>query len=90
MRVRITKVLTGSIDGIQLSKLSMGQVYDVHTTLGCYLLSEEMAEPAPNAVTTAILPVEKQMFRDEPRRSVILPRSFATDRPAPKKPEPES
>ncbi|HTI42479.1 MAG TPA: hypothetical protein VL693_11695 [Vicinamibacterales bacterium] len=44
MRVRITKALAGSIDGIQLSRLSKGRVYDVNTSLACYLLSEEMAE----------------------------------------------
>jgi hypothetical protein len=83
MRVRITKTLNGSIDGIQLARLSKGQVYDVNTSLACYLLSEGMAEPAPNDTPTAILPVEKQMFRQEPkatRKGVVLPRSLAADR----------
>jgi hypothetical protein len=83
MRVRITKTLDGSIDGIQLARLSKGQVYDVNTSLGCYLLSEGMAEPAPNETRTAILPAEKQMFRQEPkpvRKGVVLARSLAADR----------
>jgi len=64
MRVRITRTLVGSIDGIQLSRLSKGQVYDVYTSLACYLLSEQMAEPAPQEEPTAIVPVEKQVVRN--------------------------
>ena len=83
MRVRITRTLNGSIDGIQLSRLSKGQVYDVNTSLGCYLLSEGMAEPAPSDSPAAILPTGQQMFREAPkavRRGVVLPRSLAADR----------
>ena len=83
MRVRITKRLEGSIDGIQLSRLSKGQVYDIATSLACYLLSEGMAEPASSDEPTAVLPVEKRMF-DQPvdtrPKSLILPRSLAADR----------
>ena len=83
MRVRITENLTGSIDGIRLSRLSKGQVYDVNTTLGCYLLSEGMAEPAAPTEPVAVLPIEKQMFRKPPvvvRKGIVLPRSIAADR----------
>jgi hypothetical protein len=93
MRVRITKSLTGSIDGIQLSRLSQGHVYDVNTSLGCYLLSEEMAEPAPNESPTAILPVEEQLFRKAPTVSttgVVLPKSTAADRVKRRREDPES
>jgi hypothetical protein len=87
MRVRITKVLTGSIDGIQLSRLSKGQVYDVYTSLACYLLSEEVAEPALDDAPTAILPLEKKLFQQpaETRRGIVLPRSLAADRNRKKK-----
>jgi hypothetical protein len=85
MRVRITKTLAGSIDGIQLSHFTKGQVYDVYTSLACYLLSEQMAEPAPNDQPTAQLPIEKQMFGSlplpEPRKTLVFPRSIAADRP---------
>ena len=93
MRVRITKTLTGSIDGIQLSRLSRGQVYDVYTSLACYLLSEEMAEPALNDEEPSILPLEKKLFQQPVsiRTGVVLPRSLAADRrskkPRRKKPE---
>jgi len=45
MRVRITKLLSGSIDGIQLSRFIAGLTYDVGTTVGNYLLSEGVAVP---------------------------------------------
>ena len=82
MRVRITKTLSGSIDGIQLSRFSWGHVYDVSTTLGSYLLAEGMAEPAPND-TPALLPVEEQMFKNASSipRGVVPPKSTAADRP---------
>jgi hypothetical protein len=82
MRVRITKPLSGSIDGIQLSRLSKGHVYDVYTSLACYLLTEGMAEPAPDDHPIAVFPIENQTFRQpiETRKGIILPRSLAADR----------
>ena len=83
MRVRITKALAGSIDGIQLSRLSQGQIYDVYTSLACYLLSEGLAEPAGNEEPTAVLPIENKMFErpiETRTKGVILPRSLAADR----------
>jgi hypothetical protein len=83
MRVRITKTLAGSIDGIQLSRLSKGHIYDVNTSLACYLLSEEMAEPAGDDEPTAVLPAENRMF-DAPigarTKDLTLPRALAADR----------
>ena len=46
MRVRVTRQLRGSIDGIQLDHFKVGTVYDVGVTVGCYLLAEGAAEPA--------------------------------------------
>lgn len=83
MRVRITKTLTGSIDGIQLSRLSKGQVYDVYTSIACYLLSEKMAEPAPEHEPTAA-----QNHKPEPASSLkpfSLLQAIAADRPQRKK-----
>jgi hypothetical protein len=86
MRVRITKTLTGSIDGIQLSRLSKGQVYDVYTSLACYLLSEKMAEPAPEHELTAALPMENQKPQPAAASSrSTLPRAIAADLPRHKK-----
>ena len=69
MRIRITKVLQGSIDGIQLSRLVQGQVYDVNTSLACYLLSEQMAEPA-HGESRATLAAEKKTVAPVVPRSV--------------------
>ena len=89
MRVRITRTLTGSIDGIQLSRLSKGQVYDVYTSLACYLLSEQMAEPAPEKEPTAIVAFENQTSRGPerpaPTKSIQRPRAIAADRSRRKK-----
>jgi hypothetical protein len=46
MRVRITRRLSGSIDGIQLGRFVAGLTYDVGTTLGNYLLADGYAVPA--------------------------------------------
>jgi hypothetical protein len=80
MRVRITTALTRSIDGIQLARLVKGQVYDVNTSLACYLLSEKMAEPAISEQSPA--PIEKSPVHREPqsRRAPVVPRSIAADR----------
>lgn len=43
MRVRITRPLSGSVDGIELSKFREGLTYDVGTTVGNYLLSQGWA-----------------------------------------------
>ena len=82
------------------SAISDGTKYDVYTSLACYLLSEEMAEPAPNVEPVEILPGESQerhenqpsqMFPDlEPGDSSRVisfprPRSTAADRSRKKK-----
>ena len=57
-------------------------MYDVYTSLACYLLSEEMAEPALSEESVSILPVEKKLFEQPaaPRTGIVLPRSLAADR----------
>jgi hypothetical protein len=83
MRVRITRALRGSIDGIQLSRLAEGQVYDVNTSLACYLLSEEVAEPASNDESSAVPGVVENGAATRPgetRAGTVLPRALAADR----------
>jgi len=68
---------------MQLSRLSKGQVYDVYTSLACYLLSEQMAEPAPHEEPTAILPGENKVFQKPESadpKVVSVPRAIAADR----------
>jgi hypothetical protein len=46
VRLRITRALSGSIDGIHLSHFVVGDVYEVGTSVGSFLLSVGAAEPA--------------------------------------------
>ena len=82
MRVRITRALKGSIDGIQLSRLEEGHVYDVNTSLACYLLSEQMAEPASDEKSASARRIDTDATgrSAETRKAPVLPRSIAADR----------
>ena len=91
MRLRITKQLHESIDGIQLSAFRPGYVYDVGTTVGNYLLAVRAAEPVADDHPFLILPPERHLFYPQPpriippsqkqaRRSVVAGRAEAADR----------
>lgn len=45
VRLKITRALSGSIDGIQLSHFVVGHVYELTTPVGSFLLSVGAAEP---------------------------------------------
>ena len=62
VRLRITRTLGGSIDGIHLDRFRHGRVYEVRTLLACYLLAEGAAEPVSNDTPAEILPPEQQLF----------------------------
>lgn len=44
VRLKITRQISGSIDGIQLQRFTPGQIYDVSASFGSYLLTERAAE----------------------------------------------
>lgn len=67
MRVRITRPLSGSVDGIDLSRFVEGLTYEVGTTIGNYLLSQGWAV-LTSGDTTPFLPL-RRMF---PRPSVLI------------------
>ena len=46
MRLKITRAISGSIDGIQLSHFVVGCVYDVAASVAAFLVSVGAAEPA--------------------------------------------
>jgi len=48
VRLKITRQITGSIDGIQLQRFTPGQIYDVSASFGSYLLAERAAELVPD------------------------------------------
>lgn len=58
VRIRITKALQGSIDGIQLSRFVMGLTYDVGTSLGNYLLASGGAVPVDKEEPALVLPLD--------------------------------
>jgi hypothetical protein len=78
VRLRITRTLGGSIDGIQLYRFRRGRVYEVRTLLACYLLAEGAAEPVSDDTPVEILPPEQQLFAplvDPPAQNRDLPKA---------------
>ena len=78
MRLRITRTLDGSIDGIQLDRFRRGRVYEVRTLLACYLLAEGAAEPVSDDAPVEILPPENQLFApvvDPPAQDRDIPKA---------------
>ena len=92
MRLRITRQLRESIDGIQFSAFRSGYVYEVGTTIANYLLASGAAEPVGDDQPYLILPPEKHLFYPTPtvsapfrpkrvRRPVVMVPAMAADRP---------
>jgi hypothetical protein len=92
MRLRITRQLCESIDGIQFSAFRSGYVYEVGTTIANYLLATEAAEPVEDDEPYLILPPEKHLFYPTPTRGatrrlaavrppVVMAAGIAADRP---------
>jgi CheY-like chemotaxis protein len=80
VRVRITRQLTGSVDGIDLTRFLEGLTYEIGTTLANYLLSQRWAEPASENDPAAILPLNRTILRpsiliaedEEDMRQILL------------------
>jgi hypothetical protein len=92
MRLRITRQLRESIDGIQFSAFRSGYVYEVGTTIANYLLASGAAEPVEDDEPFLILPPEKHLFYPTPtvsapfrpkpvRRPAVMVPAMAADRP---------
>lgn len=56
MRLRITRAVSGSIDGIQLAQFQAGQIYEVGTSVGSYLLALGAAEPSCDEGPALVVP----------------------------------
>ena len=48
MRVKILTRMKGTVDGIDLARFEVGQVYNLRTFLANYLLASGYAEPVTN------------------------------------------
>ena len=88
MRLRITRQPEGSIDGIRLDDFVVGFVYEIGTTLACYLLAQNLAEPADDASHALVPPLTETRFTvgpgspaPEPIVSVVEPLSESADKP---------
>jgi CheY-like chemotaxis protein len=79
LKVRITRNLSGVVDGIDLSRFLSGLTYEVGTTLGNYLLCEGWAVLAPPTAADAARPLTRTIQRpnvlivedDEDMRTIV-------------------
>lgn len=78
LRIRITRDLTGSIEGIQLGQFRNGHIYDVVTSLGSYLICERCADLVIDE--SPVLPLDQQGLghRHEPLAFTV--KGIAADR----------
>jgi hypothetical protein len=56
VRLRITRPVSGSIDGIRLDHFERGEIYEVGTKVGSYLLAIGAAEPVSEEGPAVIVP----------------------------------
>ena len=77
MRLRITREMCGSIDGIRLDDFKVGEVYDVGISMAHYLMGCGFALPVADERPARIVPVTSE----ETQRSATLSEpSEAADR----------
>ena len=82
MRLRITRQLYESIDGIRLTSFRCGYVYDVGTTIGNYLLAVGAAQPVSDDHPYIVLPPEKHLFYPGPSTVPVRLRTHEHRRPS--------
>jgi hypothetical protein len=68
VRLKITKHLSGSIDGLHLDRFAVGGVYDVGTSLANYLLAIGAAEPEGDEPAARELGMEHHELLNDLRR----------------------
>jgi hypothetical protein len=91
VRLRIARQPSGCIDGIRLDGLVVGVVYDIGTTLGCYLLAQDLAVPVDDDVPAIMPPWTEARFspvesdgapEERPTAPLrVVPKAEAADRP---------
>ena len=64
VRLRITRAITGSIDGIQLNHLISGEIYEIGTAVGSYLLAIGAAEPVAEEGPALVVPTVRWQAKE--------------------------
>ena len=80
MRVRITREMSGDLDGLRLDSLKIGEVYDVGTSLATYLMSCGFAIPVVDERPARIVPLNQGDVHDTVRSATGDARSVVADR----------
>ena len=57
MRVRMTRLADGEVDGIYLKAFQAGLTYDVSPSLGSYLITTDCAEPVGSDDPALLVPI---------------------------------
>jgi len=83
MRVRILKPSEGVVDGVSLSRLTPGLLYDLKPITANYLISRGCAEALTTADAELVTPPDNPMFFSQAFGGirVTLSRGEAADRP---------
>jgi hypothetical protein len=68
VRLKITKQLAGSIDGLQLDRFAVGGVYDIGTSLANYLLAMGAAEPVLDEQPAHDMSMDHELLSELRRR----------------------
>ena len=85
VRLKITRRLSGSIDGLQLSHFQVGELYDVGTSLGSYLLALGAAEPVLDEKAAKIVQITPTPGDERRATTSPEPLSEAADSKRPKR-----
>ena len=80
MRVRITREMSGNLDGLRLDSFKIGEVYDIGTSLATYLMSCGFAIPVVDERPARIVPLDQGDVRDTVRSAAGDARSVVVDR----------
>ena len=80
MRVRITREMSGDLDGLRLDSFKKGEVYDIGTSLATYLMSCGFAIPVVDERPARIVPLDQGDVHDTVRGATGDARSVMADR----------
>jgi hypothetical protein len=64
LRIRVTRQPEGVIDGIDLSRLIEGHIYDVGTSIGNLLLASRWAVPVDETAPALVVPLDHPVARE--------------------------